>query len=312
YSNEHLDSYLVSGVEDPRINCQSILTRGLIGDSLWPGELGDLINAEMQFGAVMTWLMRKLDDGVSRETLMDAVTSGNDEIVPKFVIQAYSEGLREDCIVPDYITDSLVDISNDREETQLNELSLNTFIHLWEFATRGRTCKPVSIIEAACGSANDYRFINRYGLAEHLRYSGFDISSKNIANATNRFDDVDFFVGSIMDCGAANESYDYTFVHDLFEHLSIEAMEKALEEVVRIVRKEAWLHFFNAAKVDDHEVSRVSGYHWNTLSVDRVVRSLERLSASVEVINIAEMLEGKFGYQDYHNQQAVTMIVRKS
>ena len=27
---EHLDHYLVQGIEDPRINCQSILTRALI------------------------------------------------------------------------------------------------------------------------------------------------------------------------------------------------------------------------------------------------------------------------------------------
>ncbi|MCX5771088.1 MAG: hypothetical protein NTZ09_12575 [Candidatus Hydrogenedentes bacterium] len=37
YPHEYLDSYLVSGVEDPRINFQSILTRALIADTLFPG-----------------------------------------------------------------------------------------------------------------------------------------------------------------------------------------------------------------------------------------------------------------------------------
>jgi hypothetical protein len=33
YPPQHLDSYLVSGVEDPRINGQSILTRALLADA---------------------------------------------------------------------------------------------------------------------------------------------------------------------------------------------------------------------------------------------------------------------------------------
>lgn len=312
YSCEHLDSYLIGGVEDPRINCQSILTRGLIADSLWPGEFGDLVNAEMQFGVVMTWLLRKLCDGVSRQDLMDAVINGNEKVVPQFVLKAYKEGLRQDCIVADYFADLQISFVDDLKDVVLSESSLNTFFSLWEFALSERSCQPVSIIEAACGSANDFRFISRYGFAKHLRYSGFDIAGKNITNAKCRYPEEDFFVASIMDSGVGDESYDYMFVHDLFEHLSIEAMEKALEEVVRIIRKEAWLHFFNATDIDDHKVNQTSGYHWNTLSVDRVVRSLEKMNVSVDVISIPQMLEGKFGYQDYHNRQAVTMIVSKS
>ncbi|MCD6288168.1 MAG: hypothetical protein J7M12_03545 [Candidatus Hydrogenedentes bacterium] len=64
FSCEHLDSYLVGGVEDPRINCQSILTRALIADTLWPDEHTDLIDAELRFGRVLTWLLVQLDQGI--------------------------------------------------------------------------------------------------------------------------------------------------------------------------------------------------------------------------------------------------------
>ena len=58
YPSDHLDSYLVAATEDPRINCQSILTRALIIDSLWPNVFTDLIDAELRFGIVLTWLLQ--------------------------------------------------------------------------------------------------------------------------------------------------------------------------------------------------------------------------------------------------------------
>ncbi len=42
------------------------------------------------------------------------------------------------------------------------------------------------MLEAACGSANDYRFLHAFGFAPFLDYAGFDISPKNIDNARRR------------------------------------------------------------------------------------------------------------------------------
>lgn len=51
---ETLDTYLVTGVEDPRINAQSMLNRGLLCDAQFPGRFTRLIDEELRFGFVRT------------------------------------------------------------------------------------------------------------------------------------------------------------------------------------------------------------------------------------------------------------------
>ena len=121
----------------------------------------------------------------------------------------------------------------------------------------GRSSGSTYILEPACGSANDYRFIDRCGLSKFITYTGFDISAKNIANARTRFPNTDFRLASITDSGFADESFDYVFIHDLFEHLSLNALHQALAEVMRLIRREAWLHFFNVERCSDHTVQSV-------------------------------------------------------
>jgi len=66
HPSEYLDHYLVSGVEDPRINGQSILTRALLTDALYPGRFDALLTEELRFGAVLTWILQQLEKGSSR------------------------------------------------------------------------------------------------------------------------------------------------------------------------------------------------------------------------------------------------------
>jgi hypothetical protein len=68
----HLDHYLVAGVEDPRLNIQSILTRALLADSLFPDRFAALINEELRFGTILTWLH-----------LFNTKPDGAHEIVPR-------------------------------------------------------------------------------------------------------------------------------------------------------------------------------------------------------------------------------------
>ena len=74
HAAETLDTYLVSGVEDPRINVQSILTRGLLCDALFPGRFARLIDEELRFGFVMTWLLTHLQLGIKKQSIMAAIT----------------------------------------------------------------------------------------------------------------------------------------------------------------------------------------------------------------------------------------------
>ena len=50
------------------------------------------------------------------------------------------------------------------------------------------------------------------------------------------FPKVDFNVGNILEISAEDDAFDYCFVHDLFEHPSLEAMVSAISEICRVTR----------------------------------------------------------------------------
>jgi SAM-dependent methyltransferase len=311
YSHEQLDSYLVSSVEDPRINCQSILTRALIADTLWPDEFTDLIDAELRFGAVLTWLLSQLEDGADRYELLDSIADSGGGSCPQMIRETYQWLQSDGCPVQDYVSLALEPQDPDKPGQLLHDAALDTFSSLWRNTLAGRHAEHISILEPACGSANDYRFIDRHGLSKYVDYTGLDISPRNVDNAKRRFPDTDFLVASILDSDIPDESFDYLFVHDLFEHLSLDALNQALTEVMRIVRREAWLHFFNAGDGEEHLIQPVDRYHWNLLSVRRISETLEQLGADLEVISIPGLIREKFHFDGYYNQEAVTILAKK-
>jgi len=311
YSHEQLDSYLVSGVEDPRINCQSILTRALVADTLWPDEFTDLIDAELRFGAVLTWLLTQLENGADRYELLDSIADNGARSCPQMIRETYAWLQSEGCNVPDYISLALERPDPDKPGQLLHDAALDTFSDIWRNTLAGRHAERISVLEPACGSANDYRFIDRYGLSKHIDYTGLDISPRNVENAKGRFPDTHFLVASILDSGIPDESFDYLFVHDLFEHLSLGALNQALNEVMRIVRREAWLHFFNAGDGEEHLIQPVDRYHWNILSVKRISETLQELGADLEVISIPDLITEKFRLDCYYNQESVTILAKR-
>jgi ubiquinone/menaquinone biosynthesis C-methylase UbiE len=114
-----------------------------------------------------------------------------------------------------------------------------------------------------------------------------------------------------LDAGFEDESFDFVFVHDLFEHLSPEALNVALAEIMRITRSQAWLHFFNVRRCKDHQVRPVERYHWNTLFLEKLQHQLTELGGNVETLSIPSFLTDKFGDYAYHNANAVTLLVSK-
>jgi len=308
FPREHLDSYLLSDVENPRINSQSILTRALIADTLFPGELDSIIDAEWRFGSCMTWLVRSLGKKHSHRDLLDCLEKKDLSICPEFVLETYEDLQDSECLIPDYLTEALVNLPCD-DDSLICESALNTFELVWLQTLAAREDIMISIVEPACGSANDYRFLSAYGFAPFLDYSGFDLSRKNIQNARKRFPEADFFVGNVFQIPMDDGARDYLFVHDLFEHLSPLALEEALDEVLRVAKNEAWLSFFHLDTIPEHRFQVVNEYHWNTLSLDRIVESLMRRAHNVEVVDISGLIRMKFGFADYYNAQAKTLIV---
>ena len=131
YPAEYLDQYLVSGVEDPRINGQSILTRALLIDALHPGRFDALITEELRFGAVLTWILQQLEKGSTRQQLFDTIGSPDPPCVPQFVLKAAAWLHEEACPVPDCIADALGCHDCDQPYDRLSDLALDTFMTIW-------------------------------------------------------------------------------------------------------------------------------------------------------------------------------------
>lgn len=311
HPSDHLDSYLVSDVEDPRINIHSILTRSLLVDSLFPNVYSALIQEELRFGAIMTWLLLELKRGRRRTDLFVDIETGNSTTVPAFVLDAASALKSDRWTLPDYIT-MVVDFRNlDDPSNWLCDPSKDVFRSLWQRLLAGCPQTPIRVFEPACGSANDYRAIHQCGLARLIQYTGLEISRRNVANALDRFPNVDFRCGSILDSGIPSDVFDYVFVHDLLEHLSGEAIELTVTEIIRVTQREVWLHLFNSKATGEHDVVRVRDYHWNTISCKTLTDLGQSLGCQTEIVVIADMLRDKFGYQNYYNQKEATVILKK-
>lgn len=173
------------------------------------------------------------------------------------------------------------------------------------------TAPAPTVLEPACGSANDYRFLASYGLASRLDYTGFDLCDKNILNARQMFPDIRFQVGNVLDIAAAAGAYEVCFFHDLLEHLSIEAMEQAVAEVCRVTGGTVLAHLFNMHDAPEHEVREVDEYHWNRLSLPRVRGLFESHGLTVQAVHIDTMLRERLGCADTHNKNAWTLTATR-
>ncbi|MEN6405969.1 MAG: class I SAM-dependent methyltransferase [Thermoguttaceae bacterium] len=300
-----LDVYLVSGVEDPRINVPSILGRGLLCDTLFPGRFAHQIEEELRFGFAMTWLVGQLDHGVPAETLLRSFETGGQGVCPDFLLDTFERLQRTDSLVPDYLTLALADR---RTQDGLSLESLDVFQIFWRRALQNLSHESYELFEAACGSANDYRAIASCGLARFFRYTGVDIAAKNIDNARRRFPNVDFRVGDLLNSRLPDRAFDFSFAYDVFEHLSPEALSRAVSELLRVTRREAWLHLFNAANTSSHQIHPVGDYYWNALSLGRMIGLLEQSASHVEVVSIAELAQTKFGFRHYYNPNAYALL----
>lgn len=312
YPEEHLAVYLSIEEQDQRINTQSILTRALLIDSLWPGRFNAWIDEELRFGVVMTWLLQALRAGADRWTLLnDLCALTSNERIPCIVRETWADLQSDGCRLPDYISDALLFRNPDQPEFHLFAPPLDTFVKSWQTLLADLPSERVDVLEIACGSGNDYATIQDIGLSGHITYAGFDISWKNIQNARARFPGVNFFEASILNSGLPDNGVDYLFVHDLIGHLSPDGMEVALREIMRLVRKEAWIHCYNVIDADRHDVRPLSPYFRTRISATKLTASLEQAGADVETVSISALLDRKFHFVPEYTGTACTFIARK-
>jgi SAM-dependent methyltransferase len=311
YDRATLRDYLVRDVEDPRINVQSILTRHFLIGRLFGKRFDVIMEQELRFGLVMNWLLilqKKLVKAGQLHAVLDALLAGEGEAegleIPPYIAETFTA-----LALPNYICDLFCWAPVETTEVPIPDYLMSTFQAIWSEVLAGEESQRIYVLEPACGSANDYRFIKSFGIARLLDYTGFDLCEKNIRNARQMFPDACFEVGNVLEIGAEDGAFDYCFVHDLFEHLSVEAMEAAMAEICRVTRKDICAGFFNMHDGERHIVRAVGDYHWNNLSMAETKAIFEHHASAVQVFHIDTFLHSKFRCGDAHNKGAYTLIV---
>ena len=273
-----LDSYLVSGFQNPHLNVQSVLQRHFLLRRLFGDEFDELMADEIRLAIELNEVMRAraAELGVTMGAYLDPDKAAG--------VQQVEASIR------------------DRETEAVDR---------WRTALAGRDAETLSVLELACGSANDYRTFVECGLARYLDYRGIDLTPKNITNARRRFPGVAFDVGDITRIDAPDGAYDYVIASDIFEHLSPEAREEALDEATRLARRGLALTFFNMAEIPEHEINPRRVYYWNRLSRPRIEERLSADFSVVSVVPVAAWLATDHGYRHPYNSKAYTIFAER-
>jgi len=317
YDAPFLRDYLVADVEDPRINLQSILSRHFLIATLFGDKFRELGLQELRFGGAMNWLanLAKNSGGAEESrVVLHALEHGADNAeglqIPHFISETFRSlplglgGLN----IPNYVRDFLV--SADGVPTQPGPQSpgFNTFASFWHSVLSREQPPPVSVLEPACGSANDYRFLEAYGLARLIDYSGFDLCETNVANARAMFPNARFEVGNVFDIAAPDQAVDVCFTHDLLEHLSLPGLERAIRELCRVTRHGMCVGFFQMDEMLEHIVRPVDEYHVNTLSEEKTEALFAQHGFAVQALHIGSYLRWRVGCPESHNPNAYTFL----
>ncbi|MHC4505615.1 MAG: class I SAM-dependent methyltransferase [Planctomycetota bacterium] len=319
YDREELRDYLVEDVEDPRVNVQSILTRHFLIEELFPDRFAALKEHELRFALVMNWLLAAMKgpDGdevtnAALNALLGEADDGEGVAIPEFVRATFAmlPCEADGAGVPNYLVDAIVARPAEPSAQRIEERVLATFQSIWHGILEREADRRVSVLEMGCGSANDYRSLDAFGIARFLDYEGIDLCEKNTQNAREMFPDVAFETGNALEIDAVDGAFDCSFVHDLFEHLSVEAMERAIAELCRVTGRRLCVGFFNMSDRDEHVVRPVDDYHWNELSIGRTRALFEKHASTVEVIHVDALLRSRFG-GEAHNKGAYTFVVER-
>jgi hypothetical protein len=308
-----LRNYLVADVEDPRINIKSILSRHFILEQLAGGRFASLREQELRFALVMNWLLGLSKSSATPDDLQSILLGlrrGADNAegiqIPGFASRTFRSlaEANELCKIPDYF-----DLAFSAGEKADSVRAI--FQHVWNGILQTQSFQRISLVEPACGSANDYRFLGSFGLMRFLDYLGFDLCEKNITNAREMFPQARFEVGNILAPDFPDNAFNCAIVHDLFEHLSVPAMERAVHELCRITSQAICVGFFSMHEGSHHVVRRVDDYHWNTLGASSIKELFVRHGFSVQLIHIDTFLQSCFHFDQTHNKDAYTLLARK-
>jgi len=305
YGPKYLDSYLIQNVEHPAINPQSVLTRAFVVDRLVSARFETIIEDELLFAACACHALQQHSKGRLSELLKCIQQEPPHAELPRF-------------LSPDFL-------SRQRCHIDLKQLIMtlgacitlgfdwmqSPFEKIWSRALADIKPAGERMLEVGCGSANDYRFWDRYGIARLIDYTGIDVCATNVSNAQTRFPNARFRLGDACSIDEADGTFKVVFCFDLLEHLSEQAIGAAMSEFERLSQDEIWISTFNAGPFANHQIRPVDGYHWNTLSLCELSQHLNDAGFAPEIVSVSAELERRFCGYHHYNQNAYILIGRR-
>lgn len=298
YPAEFLDNYLVQGVENPCVNPQSVTVRHLMIDTLAPGRFNEQMQQERLYAACACQTLLAANE--NELNAFTAALDGERNADLKYPLPKFLKDLRDGKTAAPFTAGAVW-----RQVFQAMRGSFagfeSPFEQVWREQLAAIEKNRITILEAACGSANDYRYFERYGLARAVDYTGIDICPANITNAQRRCPRGKFLEGNALQLPFADKSFDFYLVFDLFEHLSPEAFQLAIKEAARVARRRLWLSFFRLDWKAEHEIVPEPPYYRNILSIPRILETLAGLGCEANVIDIPSEWQREFpGYRHYN------------
>ena len=295
---DFLDLYLVQGVENPCINPQSVVVRARLAEWLQPGAHGDLAAAEALFAACACTLLQA-----------SAVRPGAFNI-DSWTPESFSPPLS---LAEERGPRSCSELCKRLREaaTAGSETFTSPFESLWRKRLERAGSPSTRLLEIACGSANDSRYFRRYGLDHLWKYVGLDLCGANVVNARRRCAEADFLQGDALRLPFRNGAFDGLLAFDLFEHLSIEALQVALGEAARVTRHVMWLSFFQLDRMGHHVVVPDGPYHRNVLSAPRLLDALSQWGWTGRVLDVGADWALQFPGYRHHNPRGRIIEARR-
>ena len=187
--------------------------------------------------------------------------------------------------------------------------ALNIFQRKWRAELSSQTVPKISVLEPACGEGNDYRFMDSFGIAPFLDYTGLDICSSRVSRAREIHPSVNFQTGNVLEMQYEDNSFDYCVVHDLFEHLSPEAISAAISEICRVTRKKIFTGCFNMRPSGDHEIKRVYDYHYNLLGSDKLCDEFRKHGGRPLFRGLNDLVTQRYKSSPHYNRGAYYGII---
>ncbi|MFH1590546.1 MAG: class I SAM-dependent methyltransferase [archaeon] len=155
--------------------------------------------------------------------------------------------------------------------------------------------KIYTMLEIPVGMGSD---AEHYFSKMNVDYTGMELNHRQVTINRKRLPGINFVQGNILKLDSPDASYDLVYSRHIFEHLSLKAMNIAINEVLRVAKNNAVLVFFSMDDISDHINVPIRQYHCNLLSKSKIEHYL-KLNVNVDNIRIKHVKHDRNDYGDY-------------